>query len=599
MRVAGAAIIGAAGAMLVCAASAPARAEVGAYLLFDMADGTVLAEYEATRPWYPASITKLMTAYVTFEAIREGRLAMTSPVRISPQASQQPPSKMGFAIGTVITVETALRIILTKSANDVSVALAEAVGGTQGGFVDRMNAAAAKLGMSTTSYDNPHGLPNAKQITSARDIAVLMMALAEDYPDRADFFDMGGVQLGKRLLRNHNGLIRRVKGADGMKTGFICASGFNLAATVTRGKTRLGAVVLGGLTVLERDQRTAELLEKGFQSLQNGGVVALDGFDDPDGGLAYAAVTGERPSLGTVEELAPRPEATVANRRDEVCGARRPITRYDDGTVSSLAELEAQRGAANDYRAEAARRARLRAERLAAPRDLPPLPTATAANEVMGEAAAGVVSEAPGDAASGAGSAPDAAAVGESLVLAADTPVRAYAGEALVPEGWARAAALVAPPPRPARDDAEATMMARADFAPDDWRTSPGRPWANPLRIAAFAVPLGDPPPERPLGYLGPSRAIVPIPISIGGADDTRPTPLSGTVVGGGRAPLPRTKPLVEPGAQPATQLATQAAREPIAALFTTTVDPDAVVRHAAEVRAEVGARVETPGGGS
>ena len=215
---------------LMCAAALPARAEVGAYLLFDMESGKVLAAHRATTPWYPASITKLMTAYVTFQAIESGALKMTSPVRISPQASQQPPSRMGFAIGTTITVETALRIILTKSANDVSVALAEAVGGTSGQFVERMNKAAADLGMSSSSYDNPHGLPNSKQITTARDIAVLMRALSEQFPEYADYFSMGGVQLGGRTLINHNKLIRRFRGADGMKTGFICSSGFNLAA---------------------------------------------------------------------------------------------------------------------------------------------------------------------------------------------------------------------------------------------------------------------------------------------------------------------------------------------------------------------------------
>ncbi len=159
----------------------PAEAEVGSYLLFDMADGTILAEHEATALWYPASITKLMTAYVTFQAIEKGELKLTSPVKVSPQANQQPPSRMGFPVGTTLTVETALRILMTKSANDIAFALAEAVGGTLAGFVDRMNAAADEIGMTASAYDNPHGLPNTKQVTTARDIAVLMMALAQDF----------------------------------------------------------------------------------------------------------------------------------------------------------------------------------------------------------------------------------------------------------------------------------------------------------------------------------------------------------------------------------------------------------------------------------
>ncbi|WP_108663356.1 D-alanyl-D-alanine carboxypeptidase family protein [Acuticoccus kandeliae] len=528
-------------------AAAPARAEVGAYLLFDMDDGTVLAAHEATTPWYPASITKLMTAYVTFQAIADGRLAMTSPVKISPQAFQQPPSRMGFSVGTVITVETALRIILTKSANDVSVALAEAVGGTQTGFVERMNATAAKLDMATSQFDNPHGLPNTKQITSARDIALLMMALQRDFPDYADFFSMGGVQLGNKLLTNHNALIRRFPGADGMKTGFICASGFNLAASATRDGKRLGAVVLGGLTSHERDQRTAELLEKGFEAVKNGGVVALDGFDDLGATLSLAPVAGERAPMGLVAALEVDPEVAVADRQSEVCGAKRPATRYDEGTVATRGEVEAQRVALLAYQGKVAAQESGKAKILAEPRILP-----------------GTELEA-------------GSAESDDLALS-PPPSRAFAEVELLLDGWESGHPGASPVRHPNRAAVATVEVASgpvtiSDFAPSDWIPSPARPHANPFEVADLRAPPGARPPALPLSYLGPSRAITPIPIAIGGADEARPDPLSGQIVGGGPAPMPRVKP---------PRLVTLFNEEE------TPTDPDLLIRHAAEVRGTV-----------
>ncbi|MCF3936282.1 D-alanyl-D-alanine carboxypeptidase [Acuticoccus sp. M5D2P5] len=558
-----------------------ARAEVGAYLLFDMGTGEVIAEHEATRPWYPASITKLMTTYVTFEAIREGRLKMTSPVRISPQAHQQPPSRMGFAIGTVITVETALRIILTKSANDVSVALAEAVGGTQGEFVDRMNATAAKLDMTASQFDNPHGLPNTKQFTSARDIALLMMALQRDFPDRADFFSMGGVRLGNKQMRNHNALIRRFPGADGMKTGFICASGFNLAASATRDGRRLGAVVLGGLTSHERDQRTAELLEKGFQAVENGGVVALDGFDDMDARLSLAVVTGERPPMGTVAEMEPAATSEVADRRSEVCGARRPETRYDEGTVATVEEVERQRVALLAFLAKEKDRDAEKRKILAATRG-----TATLADDTPADALEGTVSqplEGTATAPLEEGSAPsddllDENADAETLAGSASPdvetdgmPPRQFADAELRPEDWTSPFPAMAPHQHPTRKATltERAMVTPADFAPPDWTPSPAQPIPNPFETAGLRAPIGERPSALPLTYLGPSRGVSLISIAVGGADKARPDPLSGPIVGGGPPPIPEKKPpllamLMEGEAQ---------------------TDPETLMQHAAEVR--------------
>jgi D-alanyl-D-alanine carboxypeptidase len=258
----------------------------------------VLAEKNAFQAWYPASITKLMTAYVTFRAMREGLVTPTSPVTITKNAASRPPSKMGFKVGTVLTIDTALKIIIVKSANDIAVALGEAVGGSEAKFVAMMNAEARRLGMVATHFENPHGLPDDGQTTSARDMAVLTRAILSEFPEHRDLFRITALQLGKKTIRTHNHLLERFRGTDGMKTGFICNSGFNVVTTATRGGRTLIAVVLGAYTSAERNEFAAMLLTEAFA----------------------------RPSLrrGTLATLAP-PAVTppVVSVRDYVCGAKR------------------------------------------------------------------------------------------------------------------------------------------------------------------------------------------------------------------------------------------------------------------------------------
>lgn len=547
-----------------------ARAEIGSYLLFDMGTGEVIASHDALAPWYPASVTKLMTAYVTFEAVRDGRLKMTSPVKISPQARSQPPSKMGFALGTIITVETALRLILTKSANDVSVALAEAVAGTENRFVERMNKTAADLGMVSTHYQNPHGLPNRGQVTTARDIAVLMLALQEDFPQFADFFTMSGVKLGSRTIRNYNVLIRRFEGADGMKTGFICSAGFNIAASATRDGRRLGAVVLGGLTGRERNHRTAELLAKGFDAAESGGIVALDGFGT-ENRLALTPVSGTRADQGTVVAMVPEEEGpgTPVDLRPIVCGNERPVTRYADGVVGSEAAILAQRKALDAWESTTAKARLAREVALSAPRELPRSaaadPPSAATPEGMANPEAVLAAE-PAEEAS-------AAAAGDDQILSF-APARALADEALRPAAWQTSApkALPLPDPRSTETSQPPAPSQRSDFAPDDWIPSEALPRSNPFVVAGVPrEPLPERPILQPLTYLEPARSIAPVAIRVGGADATRPDPLSGTVVGGGPAPKPTPKP-----------------ERPIAAVFAEEADPTEVLEHAAAVRESV-----------
>lgn len=245
-------------------ALSPVAAYATPSLVIEVESGKVLMAEEATKPWYPASVTKLMTAYVTFQAIRAGRLTAETLITVSENAAAQKPSKMGFKVGTQVTVDNALKMMLVKSANDIAVVLAEGVGGSLPGFVNEMNQAAADLGMTGTHYNNPNGLPDPGQVTTARDLAILARALINDFPEHAELFRIPAIKLGNAVIRNYNKLIDRYPGADGMKTGFICASGFNLVASAKRGDKHVLAVVLGTSSGKERTEQAALLMEKGF-----------------------------------------------------------------------------------------------------------------------------------------------------------------------------------------------------------------------------------------------------------------------------------------------------------------------------------------------
>jgi D-alanyl-D-alanine carboxypeptidase len=205
-----------------------------------------------------------MTTYLAFQAMRERRLEPLSLLKVSETAHVQPPSKMGFPIGTEITLDNAIKMLMVRSANDVAVVIAEGVGGTLENFIQQMNATAGKLGMSGTRFVNPHGLPDENQVTTARDMAILSRAILREFPEYELYFRIPAIQLGKRVMRNHNRLIDRYPGADGMKTGFICSSGFNMVAGAQRNGKRLLAVVFGAYSATQRAEDAATLLERGF-----------------------------------------------------------------------------------------------------------------------------------------------------------------------------------------------------------------------------------------------------------------------------------------------------------------------------------------------
>ncbi|WP_072395530.1 D-alanyl-D-alanine carboxypeptidase family protein [Hyphomicrobium sp. CS1GBMeth3] len=247
---------------LLSGAEALAR---GPALVFDPSDGLVLYAEDADDHWHPASLTKIMTAYVTFEALKNGKLTLEQRIPYSERAQSQPPSKLGLHVGATLTIDQALKALIIKSANDVAVMLAEAIDGSQREFVARMNRTAQSLGMTRTIFVNPNGLPAPQQVTTARDLAKLARAAIKNYPEHMPYWSMFSAKIGKILIGSHNGILRTFNGADGMKTGFICDSGFNVVASATRDGRQIMAVVLGEPTSGQRTIRAANLLEHGFE----------------------------------------------------------------------------------------------------------------------------------------------------------------------------------------------------------------------------------------------------------------------------------------------------------------------------------------------
>jgi D-alanyl-D-alanine carboxypeptidase len=243
----------------------PGPAAAGAAtILVDDGSGAVLAASDADRLWYPASLTKMMTVYLAFEAIEAGRLTLDEKITVSKAAAAQPPTDLGVRAGARLGVETAINAAILRSANDAAVALAEGIGGSEADFVTMMNAKAWALGMTRTVFRNASGLPDAGQVTTARDMALLARALVRDYPQHYHFFSARSFVYRGRRLPTINSILERYPGADGIKTGFTCGAGYNLVASVERDGRRLIGVVLGGRNRADRVEEMVRLLDDGF-----------------------------------------------------------------------------------------------------------------------------------------------------------------------------------------------------------------------------------------------------------------------------------------------------------------------------------------------
>lgn len=283
-----------------------------AAIVVDATTGEVLFARRADSPRYPASVTKMMTLYLVFEALEAGKVSVNDVVTVSPLAASQPPSKLGLAAGQTIRLEDAMRATTVRSANDMAMVLAEHVGGSQARFAAMATLKAQALGMTQTRYVNPNGLPDSRQITSARDLAILARAIMRDYPQYYSYFGIHDWNYQGRQFRNTNGLLLGSQGYDGIKTGFTNASGYNLAASAVRDGRRIITIVMGGRSSGSRNAHVAELMNTGFEvesrrargetiqvaqtffEQRGFGIGSPDSMPGSDAAVAYASMNGER-----------------------------------------------------------------------------------------------------------------------------------------------------------------------------------------------------------------------------------------------------------------------------------------------------------------
>jgi D-alanyl-D-alanine carboxypeptidase len=342
-----------------------------AAIVVDAESGEVLFARHADSRRYPASITKVMTLYLAFEALAEGKIKLDDMITVSPHAASQPPSKLGLAAGQTITVDDAMRATSVRSSNDMAMALAEHISGSQDRFAAQMTLKARELGMTQTRYVNPNGLPDARQLTSARDLAILARAVMRDYPQYYSYFGLQDWAYNGRDYRNTNGLLRDGQGYDGMKTGYTNASGYNLAASAVRDGRRIITIVLGGRSTASRNAHVAALMDTGFEverARARGETIQVAqtffearGFgigQDSNGPIEYAAATGENdsaragsgapPASGVAYAALPAPPPPVARvtppPSELAAAAERPadVTAILNGGSTTASPLRAR-----------------------------------------------------------------------------------------------------------------------------------------------------------------------------------------------------------------------------------------------------------------
>lgn len=309
--------------------------EKGAAIVVDAKSGKVLYERMSTETRYPASLTKMMTLYLLFEQLEKGNISLSSKITASAYAASQDPTRLGLEAGSELTVEEAIKAIIVRSANDVAVAVAERLGGTEYQFATRMTAKAHELGMMNTNFVNASGLPDENQRTTAFDLMLLSRRVIADFPEFYPYFHLQSFVWNGRSYEGHNNLMKFFDGADGLKTGYTRMSGFNLASSATRGGTRLISVVMGGRTARERDALTAQLLETEFTKLGLGKpaptIMAMSPLV-PDEEEAAAAAS-EEPATETqpTEQQAAAPSTKPAT-------AAAPVIASMTGTTSEIGQ---------------------------------------------------------------------------------------------------------------------------------------------------------------------------------------------------------------------------------------------------------------------
>ncbi len=306
-------------ALCFALAAPSAHARQQSHIVLDHGSGAVLEASEADKRAFPASLTKMMTLYLTFRALEAGQIKMGSRLRVSERAARMPPTKLGLKPGTTLRVEDAVLGLVTRSANDAAAVLAEGLGGSESRFALLMTRTARRLGMSRTVFKNASGLPDRGQFSTARDLSRLATRLIADYPQHYRYFSRASFSFGGRTYDNHNRLLASYAGMDGLKTGYTRASGFNLAASAVRDGRRLVAVVVGGGTAQARDDRMASLLDASFEELERQGS-------------APALVAMTAPSPPKPELPAAKPAAILI----AAAAAAEPVSREAEVVVASL-----------------------------------------------------------------------------------------------------------------------------------------------------------------------------------------------------------------------------------------------------------------------
>jgi D-alanyl-D-alanine carboxypeptidase len=236
----------------------------GPSLVVDVQSGEVLHQRDASAPWYPASLTKMMTLYLLFEDLKAGKIQLSDQLAFSPYAFNQQPSKLVLPAGATITIEQAILALILRSANDVAVAVGERLSGSEPAFAQRMNATAKRLGMTGSNFRNPSGWKDPAQVTTARDMALLAIALIRDFPDQYRYFNQHDVMIRGARITHSVHFLEKYPGADGLKTGFLCSSGFNLVASAVRNNRRLVGVVSGFRRADLRDEAMVRLFDEAF-----------------------------------------------------------------------------------------------------------------------------------------------------------------------------------------------------------------------------------------------------------------------------------------------------------------------------------------------
>lgn len=322
--------------------AAAASASVSS-IMIDAENGDVMYEMNADERRYPASLTKLMTLYITFNALENNHIKLTDKLKVSRTAAGRSPSKLGVRAGETITVKDAIMAVIVKSANDCATVLAEHFAPTEADFAVLMTNTAHKLGMSHTTFKNASGLPNTQQKTTARDMAVLAMAVYHHFPQYYKWFSAKSFQYKGRTIGGHNYILKTFAGADGMKTGYTAASGYNIITSAKRSEKRVIAVTMGHNSVGERDKKVSRMMDKGLTHMQKGEInVAL--LTNEINGKASAAPKATRLASAQKKTQAKTQTVRLAKAQSKPAAKATKIT-----FASSNGRYAVQVGSFSDY----------------------------------------------------------------------------------------------------------------------------------------------------------------------------------------------------------------------------------------------------------